>query len=1197
MGSAKFRAPFLFLFVLLFCTGPLAALDPHRTISQYILDHWQEKEGLDQSTIQAITQTRDGYLWMGTRDGLVRFDGVHFAVFNSQTTPAISHNNISDLVAGPDGTLYIGTSDAGVVSLKQGVFRQLRGCGEATISVRSLALDTDGSLWIGSFGHGVTRCRNGVAKTFTTADGLPSNTVRSLHVASGGVWVGTDLGLRRIAGGQLVVPAESRALEGSLVNAIEQDEDGTLWVAASPSGIFRLSGPNARKYTIRDGLGDGNIRNIKRDRSGNLWIATSGGLSRLHGEHFETLSKKDGLSHDFVRVIYEDVEGSLWLGLFGGGLNRLKDTKFSNYTTSEGLSGDFVFTVLQARDGSEWIGTLAAGLNRLQNGKITIYTTRDGLPGNTVWSLAEDSEGTIWIGTGGNGLGRYREGRFQPVPDSGHFSGKSIKQIVEGPDRSLWVAADNGLYRLRDGHWRLYQSGEREATLMGFSSVNVDESGKVLVAGVTGLWRLDGEVLTSVALGPVVAQNKVQTIFRDRDGTVWLATNGSGLIRIRGAEVTRVSGRQGLPDDIVYQILEDDADNLWMSSNKGVFRAPRSQLNLAADGKISTVDFKLYGVADGMKSSECNGGGGGQPAGSKSRDGRLWFPTVKGVTVIDARNIGVNRLPPPVEIEMAVAGGINYLSQGSAVLPRGGGDLEVSYAGLSLFASNQVRFRYQLVGFDRNWVDAGNRRTAYYTGLPPGRYQFRVIAANNDGVWNLTGAVCDIRMPALLYQMLWFRIGLGLAAALLALWFLRMREARLRVQRESEAMGQINTELEARVARRTAALASANEELKRAAAARQRTEEALRQAQKMEAVGQLAGGIAHDFNNLLQVINGYSGMVLKKMPEGSPQHRQVQAVLRAGQRAAELTQQLLAFSHKQVIHPSVLDLTAAVQESLSLLHRLLPENIELITGFDSRPVWVKADRGQIDQVLLNLAANARDAMPEGGTLRIRTALEEIPPDYLQTHPGSSPGTYCVLALEDSGVGMDEAVRQRASEPFFTTKPQGKGTGLGLSTVYGIAAQNNGWIEIDSEVGRGSSLALYLPMCDPRDATPDDSGPAETAGGTETILVVEDQPSVLAYAVDILRDAGYQVLGASDTAECLAVAQEHPGPIHLLLSDVIMPVMNGREVARRILQFRPEVRVLFMSGYAEDVVIDDGLHFIPKPFEAPDLLRKVREVLA
>ena len=383
---------------------------------------------------------------------------------------------------------------------------------------------------------------------------------------------------------------------------------------------------------------------------------------------------------------------------------------------------------------------------------------------------------------------------------------------------------------------------------------------------------------------------------------------------------------------------------------------------------------------------------------------------------------------------------------------------------------------------------------------------------------------------------------------------------------------------------------------------RKRLEAQLRQAQKMEAIGQLAAGVAHDFNNLLSVIGGYSELVLGGLPADDPQRKRIEGIRKAGERAADLTRQLLTFGRKHAIAPVVLDLSQVVSGLEGMLRRLIPEHIEIVTRFDSGAAKVRADPGHMEQVILNLAVNARDAMPDGGRLIVETSLAELDEAYCRGHAPARPGRYVMLAVSDNGTGMDAETQARIFEPFFTTKETGKGTGLGLATVYGIVKQHEGYVWVYSELGRGTTFKVYLPRVD-EVVEGAEEAPArlEAQTGSETILLVEDDEAVRELNREILEERGYRVVEAWDGAAALEASASYAGPIHLLLTDMVMPGMTGRQLADRLRSSRPGIRVLFVSGYTNDVVVrnghvDPGIAFLQKPFTPDSLGRKIREVL-
>jgi len=383
---------------------------------------------------------------------------------------------------------------------------------------------------------------------------------------------------------------------------------------------------------------------------------------------------------------------------------------------------------------------------------------------------------------------------------------------------------------------------------------------------------------------------------------------------------------------------------------------------------------------------------------------------------------------------------------------------------------------------------------------------------------------------------------------------------------------------------------------------RAKLEEELRQSQKMEAIGQLAGGVAHDFNNLLSVILGYSVLAIDGLPPADPLRLDLEEVAKAARRASELTRQLLAFSRKQVLRPRIVDLNQIVTGLERMLRRVVGDDVSVTIHRAAELGKILADSGQMEQVLMNLIVNARDAMPGGGRIEIETRNATLDAAFAREHHGVDPGSYVALSVTDTGQGMDAATRARIFEPFFTTKAQGKGTGLGLSTVWGIVRQSGGHVEAQSEIGRGTTFTLYLPRAvgEADDVPPEPPAPA-TVRGSETVLLVEDDEQVRGFVRDVLHRHGYQVLDAPNGGEAFLISEQHASPVHLLLTDVVLPRMSGRDLAARIRRSRPELRVLYVSGYTEDSIVDQGVldtgvPFLSKPITPDELLHKVRTVL-
>jgi signal transduction histidine kinase/ligand-binding sensor domain-containing protein len=799
---------------------PLMALDPHTPLAQYGYQSWQTDTGLPQNTVHAIVQGRDGFLWIATEGGLVRFDGVEFRAYtrantpgldpiransSAMGTPGLPSDLVDDLMEGRDGALWISTS-GGLARMRGGVveafgpekgipatqvwrtFEDARGSVWALTAAglfrinqehggergERIALDSaltensrivagrDGALWLGTAdglmragadglfralgtkgdvvalvldgsGNAWAGSRSGLEECWATGCqnfAVPGGgAVESVAMDGfGGIWVGTDTGLFKALEGEL---RKIPAVPGG-VGFIYGDRAGVIWVG-TPRGLMRV------------GL-DGDVESLKggevflsaaEDREGDLWLGTeSGGLAVLRDRKFSTLTADDGLTDEFVLALAEDRGGAIWAGTRGGGLNADRGGKFKALTTAQGLTSNIVLTVAAAADGV-WAGT-PDGLDLIRGNQVRVFTTADGLADDFVRSLYVGARGELWIGTR-RGLSRYAGGKFTTWTAMDGLGSDLIGAMVEDHDGSLWIGTLGGLSRFRDGRF-------------------------------TNFTTKDG-----------LSSNVVTALYEDREGVLWIGTNDGGLNRWRNGKIVSVGQRQ-LPQRVIG-ILEDGSGYLWISSNTGIYRVSRDALNREADGG-EAAEAMRFGVADGMRISECSSGG--HPAAVRLRDGSLWFATLKGIARVDPEHMPVNRVAPQVAVERVSVDDAPQASIEDLTVTPGHSHYEFDYAGLSFVAPQKVEYRYQLEGFDPGWVDAGTRRAAYYTNLPHGRYTFRVIARNNDGVWSEAAATAALTIEPHYYQTAWFR--LLVLAAMAGLAYAAWRRRLLHVEREFQAV-------------------------------------------------------------------------------------------------------------------------------------------------------------------------------------------------------------------------------------------------------------------------------------------------------------------------------------------------------------------------------------------------------------------------
>ncbi len=792
MARPASRLPLAVLAVALLLSSPRGlALDPTRAITQYLYDVWKIKEGLPQNTVQAICQTRDGYLWLGTEEGLARFDGVRFTVFDKRNTPELRQNLILALYEDSSGYLWIGTNGGGLARYRAGRFVHFsKSDGLLEERVRAIHEDAGGVLWVGTEEAGLHVLRNGSFVPFRKKGVLTSERIRAIEDdGDGGVWVGTDGGgvLRIPKGKGPISTLRSRdGLPSEQIRSLTRDPAGVLWIGTYGGGLARLDSEGLQTFTTKDGLLSDQVAASSLDRDGNLWIGTTGGLNRYSNGRFSSFSPREGLSDSRVFAVFEDREGSVWLGTLAGGLGRLRAGKLLVYSTLEGLSDNRVRTIHQGPKGTIWIGTDGGGLNRFENGAVTPVPIdlpkRPGAlaaPAARVWTVLEDRSGSLWVGLYGLGLGRLTNGTWTLFTTKDGLAGDRVAALYEDERGALWVGSHGGgLSRILPMHQgqggvRIANFGPAEGLASDkIRAITGDGKGGLYVAtDGAGLFQFRGEAFHAVTTKEGPSRERLWALTLDGKGSLWMGTYGAGLGLLRDGRVTTFSEKDGLFDDTAFQLLEDSEGYFWVSGNRGIYRVKKADLLDFADGLLGKLTTVAFGAADGMRSPECNGGT--QPNALAAADGRLFFPTVEGVVVIDPTRLKGNPLPPPVVIENLTADQVPYPAASAKgdktplSLAAGRDKFEFHYTAPSLLIPERVRFRYRLLGYDRDWVLAGTRRTAYYTRIGHGSYTFEVTACNDEGVWNEVGAAMSFTIRPWFYETWLFRLA-SLAALSLA---------------------------------------------------------------------------------------------------------------------------------------------------------------------------------------------------------------------------------------------------------------------------------------------------------------------------------------------------------------------------------------------------------------------------------------------
>ncbi len=1042
------------LLAALLASFPARALDPAKAITQYRHEVWRARDGLPQSSAEALVQSRDGYLWIGTQEGLARFDGARFVVFDRASTPELRHNRVLALLEDRGGRLWVGTEGGGLSVLQEGRFRTYgRAEGLDGEIVKALAEDADGTLWIGT--EAGLRCREeGAFSSRGERDGLPAGGVRALAVdAAGTLWVGTERGVFRREARRFVPAGPPEA-----VLALHASADGTLLVGTT-HGLLLLHDGRTRALGLADGLPGESVNCLLKDRRGTVWIGTSGGLARWASGRVSTFTPAQGLSNGNVLALLEDREGTLWVGTQDGGLNKLSDSSFTPWGAREGLSADVAWAVFVDRDGAVWSGTDSAGVNVRRGESVTVIGTAEGLAAPGVQAIWQHPDGSVWLGTRGGGVAVVRGGRVvRTLRRADGLASDSICAITGTRDGSVFLGSrGGGLTRIGpDGAFRRY--GPEDGLLNGtVHALHEDRAGALWIGtNGAGLFRFDGGRFARFSREQGLSIGIVNTIHEEGDGTLWVGTYGGGLNRFRDGLFTAVTTREGLFDDAVFSILPDGRGNLWISCNRGVYAVSLRELDALARGDARRVSCRPFGVEDGMRNRECNGAN--QPAGARGPDGLLHFPTIEGVVAVDPAALHRNAVPPLVKVEEVAVDEIAREAGAFLELAPGAERFEFHYTALSLRVPTRVKFRVRLEGADHDWVDVGTRRTAWYTNLSPGSYTFRVVASNESGVWNEGEATFSFRLRPRLDQrpFFWLLVGsLGLAFAYTGYRF-RVASLEARERELVEVVEERTRSLRDEKERTERALRDAERERERAEAASRAAEEANRTKSHFLAA------TSHELRTPLNAILGYSEILSEEIAERRIEGLapDVERIHAAGRHLLGLINDILDLSRleagKLELAPEEFDLAPLLAEVAETMRPLVERNRNrlVVDGADGAGrLW--ADPTRVRQILLNLLANAAKFTHDGEVaFKIRRAE-------------GSAGPRVVFTVTDTGIGMTEEQVSRLFRDFEQADPQVArrygGTGLGLVITRRLARMMGGDVVVGSRPGEGSTFTVDLPV--------------------------------------------------------------------------------------------------------------------------------------
>ncbi len=962
--------------------------------AQYRSTQWTADSGLPQNSIRGMVHAADGYLWVATLDGIAKFDGIQFTVFNKSNTLGITSNRFTGMAAGVAGDLWFSSEDRNLVRYHAGHFEQAaETAGLRPHSVSSITDDHRGGVWVNSDGK-VYRWSPASGHFEQETFNRDDTRFAPLLWGSNGFWTIRNGNLLCFARGHLTVHPLPKTLTPSAIRGVGVDADDVVWIGTTDDRMGKLVG----------GTLFSNKGTVTKDWVSSKWKDWK---EQIAPDSPRTLVfPSDGIEKGIpYNIAVPDDEGNLWVGSESGGLFRIQHQSIQSLSSRQHLASDNVYPIMKSSTGDMWVGSWPSGLSRIRDGKLTTFTKADGVPAR-VTALAEDRSGNIWVGS--HDGPRIVSGRRLVVPP-GMPQEKlpAIQVIHQVQDGAMMLGTPNGIYILAGSNSRWLTSHD------GLASDDVrvileDSRGDTWIGGYGGLTRIHNGAMTRWTEADGLPSNNIRSIMEDHAGGIWVGTYDGGIGWLRDGRWVTFNQASGLHDNGAFQILEDDQQRFWISSNRGIYRVSRKQLTDVADGRAKRLDTVAYGQPDGMLNMECNGGV--WPAGAKDAHGSLWFPTQKGVAIVDPGSVPVDNLPPRVVIEsfsvdrspQTETQTTTQAATSKVILRPGQTNLEIQYTALSYSRPEQISFRYKLDGIDDNWQEVGHRRTAYYAHLPPGDYVFRVSARNSDGVESLTEDTLRVTVVPPFYRRWWF-FTLAWLAAVAAMWALWNRRAR-QMAREQASQQAFSREL----------IASQENERRRIA------------AELHDSLGQR-----------LIIINNLALFLLRTKGKVRTEEDKQQTIEEINAEAMHAIEETRAISY--ALRPFQLDrlgLSKAIQATVNSVARA--SQIELT-----------ADIADID-----------NAFPEDLRINVfrivQEALNNIVKHSHATHGAVTTQrteSSVTLTISDNGQGIPSEPRSVRSG----------GGGFGLTGIRERAMLMNGTLQIKSEPGNGTLLVIHFPL--------------------------------------------------------------------------------------------------------------------------------------
>lgn len=1036
----------------------------------YVITNFTADNGLPQNTVDLITQTSDGYVWIGTYAGLARYDGIRFIHFNKSITPAFKINHVTSLIEDKNGTAWIGTNGGGVVRYAQHRFENITEIdGNGREFVKSFLQEGTDHILVGTERGGIQRMTvddrgnvlsvtpfttpnlpenfllrsfvrdrqgrillatdigliiidNGTSRTLTTADGLPTNSITALAVdAAGVVWAGTALGLVRIAGTAVRTFTTADGMTTNAVRTLFIDDTNLLWVGTDGGGINRFLGTDRTRpfdaLTSDDGLVNNFIRTIFQDSERNIWIGTRNGLSQIHIRKFELLGKKYGLSDSYVRSVLQDSKGRIWIGTNGNGLNRMDGNSVKIWNSDQQFRNKFIRALYEDANGTMWIGTDGGGVvlldERLPAAKqFRSITSEHGLTENYIRSIQPGFENDVWIATYGGGITRIKGDSVIPFTTRQGLSNDNVLAMVRSRE-AMWIGTNGG-----------------------------------------GISRVSPAGIRTFTMSNGLSNNFILSLFVDKDGDVWAGTNGGGINRITANGVEVFTTAHGLREDVTLMIMEDDNGYLWIGGNQGITRIKKSDFREVAEGRLQKFPKIDFGRSDGLQNAEISGVS--SPCIIRSKDGKIWFTTVGGLACVDPDQL-IEEMPVlPLHIEEVRAAERSFYPDSVITLDAGTNAVEFHYTSVSYIAPERIRFRYRLSGFSEDWVDAGTRRAAYYTNLAPGSYTFSVGTSTDDGTWSSHEATVTVVIKPFFYQTPYFAVLVGLGLILIGAGLYALRTANL--HRHAKHLKSVVDE-------RTKDLVDAKERievhLKDVESARDeltRSNSRLDKANKEKS--DLLGILSHDFknkvvnlNHFARTINGEQQNVDVVKEHAQLMEQTTQYMLRLIEdtlSSSALEKGQLVFTKERV---DIVQLTELIVLKSRIQLQQKSQSVEFRTNMER--CIVSGSERWLNEAIDNLVNNAGKFSRPGSSIGVTLEVNE---------------THVRVSVKDEGPGLTDDDKKQLFQHFKRLSAQPTGgeisTGLGLAIVHKIVEMHNGKVWAESELGSGTTFIIELPVYRP-----------------------------------------------------------------------------------------------------------------------------------